>query len=194
VVGDSPKRVLRVDARRNRKRLLQQAHLAVQEVGTEASLRDIARRAGVGLGTLYRHFPTREGLLEALLHEMFARFAARGTELRGTQTPVDALTLWLQEYLDGAAPYRGLSAVLVDSIMDPKSALFASCSAMREAVGALLGDAQASGDVREDVDSVDVFVLLNAVSWTGDQHPVIAGRQQRLFEVVLSGLIRRAPG
>jgi AcrR family transcriptional regulator len=182
-------RVLRADALRNRNKVLAAARVVVQQEGTEASLREIARRAEVGLATLYRHFPRREDLLVALLHDLFGRFAARAAQLGSNQAPEEALAQWLREYLEGAAPYRGFSGTMMGTITDPTSALFAACSAMREAVGVLLRRAQDAGRIRADVDALDVFVVLNAVSWIGDQPPIIAERQDRLLALVLDGLM-----
>jgi AcrR family transcriptional regulator len=188
------RKALRADALRNRKSVLAAARVVVMEHGTDASLREIARRANVGLPTLYRHFSTRNDLLVALMHDLFDRFAARAAELDGDPAPEEALARWLREYLEGAAPYRGFSATIMDSIMDPTSALFASCSAMRDAVEVLLRRAQESGRVRTDIDALDVFVILNAASWIGDQPPIIAQRQDRLLSFMLEALAVNAPG
>jgi AcrR family transcriptional regulator len=192
-VTDDVTRPQRADARRNRERILAVARTIVQEHGTDASLRDVARSSGVGLGTLYRHFPTRQDLLVALLHDLFHRFAARAAELHQSAEPRAAMTIWLREYLHGAAPYRGFASSMMETIFDPQSALFTSCTAMRDAVAELLARGQESGDFRTDIDALDIFVLLNAVSWIGDQNPVIAHRQERLLDLMLDGLSTPAP-
>ncbi|WP_033222190.1 TetR/AcrR family transcriptional regulator [Kitasatospora phosalacinea] len=186
---DPTARVPRADARRNRDRLLEIGAQVLAEQGAQASLRDVARRAEVGLGTLYRHFPSREALLEALLARRFDRLAQRAEELASAAAdPADALVDWLREFRAGAGAYRGLPEALLATLRDPASPLHASCTAMREAGGGLLAAAQRAGRIRADVTGTDVFALANAVSWAADQAPALAERQERLFEVVVDGL------
>ncbi|GLW26335.1 TetR/AcrR family transcriptional regulator [Microbispora triticiradicis] len=178
----------RADARRNHGRILEVARIVVEEQGTQASLRDIARRAEVGMGTLYRHFPTREALLEALLRQRFDHLAARAGELAGGGDPHAALLEWLREFVDGAAAYRGLSASMMTTIGDESSPLHASCAAMREAAGRLLRRAQDDGRIRPDVTRIDLFALVNAVGWIAEQAPSLAARRDHLFSLVMDGL------
>jgi AcrR family transcriptional regulator len=185
-------RALRVDAVRNRSLLLDTAAKAIREQGTDVSLREVARRAGVGLGTLHRHFPTREALLEAVLGERFNRLANRAATLGDTLPAREALTTWIDEYFAGAAQYRGLTAALMTTIADVESPLHASCVAMRGAVTGLLGRAQASGELRPDVDGTDLFALVNAVGWIADQGPTLARRRDHLINLVMDGLASRA--
>jgi AcrR family transcriptional regulator len=181
-------RAQRVDAQRNYERILDVARSVIEEQGTEASLRDIARRADIGLGTLYRHFPTRDALLETLLRQRFARLAARADEL-GAQRPAgEALTVWLREFGAGANTYRGLAASRLATLGTPGSPLHDSCTAMRAAAATLLRRAQEDGLVRPDVDGTDLVALVNAVGWIADQAPVIAVRRDHLFELVMDGL------
>ncbi|HEU5024813.1 MAG TPA: helix-turn-helix domain-containing protein [Spirillospora sp.] len=184
-------RALRADARRNRERILDVAAEVVAEQGTQASLRDIARRAEVGMGTLYRHFATRGELLEALLGGRFDRLAKRAAALRDAHPPAEALAAWLREFATGLAVYRGLAASLVATIEDDTTALHASCGRMRAAGADLLRRAQESGDVRTDVDETDVFALLGAVGSIADTAPSLAARRDHLLELVMDGLAAR---
>ncbi|MFI6152890.1 TetR/AcrR family transcriptional regulator [Kitasatospora sp. NPDC051170] len=194
-----PPRTPRADAQRNRDRLLAAAAELVAEEGVQASLRDVARRAEVGLGTLYRHFPTRDDLLEALLGRRFEALAehaerAERAEHAGTTTTADperALVDWLQEFTLGAAAYRDLPAALVATLHSPDSALHASCLRMREAGGRLLLAAQEAGAVRPEVTPLDLFALANALGWIADQSPSLAERREHLFRLVWDGLRRR---
>ena len=179
---------MRADAKKNRDQLLAAARDVVSEQGADASLRDVARRAGVGLGTLYRHFPTREALLEALLREGFDALTARADELEGARAPDDALVSWLRETVAVAQRYRGVTAAMVAAIEDPASALHASCVTMRAAGTRLLVRAQAEGLARTDLDGTDLFALVGALSWLGDQ-PSLARRAEHLFEVIASALL-----
>ncbi|MEW2127482.1 TetR family transcriptional regulator [Streptomyces sp. NPDC007259] len=181
-------RAPRTDARRNRDRVLEVAAEAVAEQGTLASLRDIARRAGVGLGTLYRHFPNRDALLEALLHQRFTNLAERADVLATTAPPERALTEWLYEFTLGAGAYQGLPATLMATLNDPDSPLRADCLTMRQAGGRLLEAAQESGRIRPDVAPVDLFALANALSWIADQAPTLTERREHLFRLVVDGL------
>ncbi|KOX18475.1 MULTISPECIES: TetR/AcrR family transcriptional regulator [unclassified Streptomyces] len=182
----------RTDALRNRERILAAAAEVVGAEGTQASLRDVARRAGIGLGTLYRHFPTRDDLLETLLRTGFERLAARADELLADDLPSErALALWLGEFTLRSGSFRGLPASLMATLGDEESALHASCVAMRAAAGRLLRAAQDDGRIRPDVDGTDLFALVNAVSWAAGQAPSLAARREHLLGLVLDGLTRR---
>ncbi|MFD0692083.1 TetR/AcrR family transcriptional regulator [Actinomadura fibrosa] len=185
-------RVLRADAQRNRARILDVARTVVEEQGTQASLRDIARRAEVGMGTLYRHFATRENLLEALLRSRFDRLAARAGALEAGRPPAEALTEWLAEFADGAGTYRGLAASMIATLEDETSSLHASCARMRAAGARLLERAQDAGHIRPDVDGMDLFALYTAVASLVDGAPSIADRREHLFTLVMEGLMSRS--
>lgn len=189
--SDKP-RAARTDALRNRERILETAAQVVAEQGTPASLRDIARRAGVGLGTLYRHFPNRDALLEALLNQRFTHLAERADVLAATVPPERALTEWLYEFTLGAGAYQGLPATLMATLNDPRSPLHAGCLPMRRAGGRLLEAAQESGTVRPDVAPIDLFALVNALSWIADQAPTLAERREHHFRLVMDGLRPRS--
>lgn len=184
---------MRADARRNHDQLLAVARVVVAGEGAGASLRDIARRAGVGLGTVQRHFPTREALLEALLRTGFDDLTARAAEL-GTSGPAgDALVSWLREFIANAARYQGVITSMVAAIEDPDSALHASCVAMRASGAELLERAQADGVARTDIDGADLYALAGALAWVGDQ-PALAPRADHLFEVIADAILTTRPG
>jgi AcrR family transcriptional regulator len=183
----------RADARRNYERILEVAGTVVAEQGTQASLREVARRADVGLGTLYRHFPTREALLEVLLRQRFDGLADRARSLEDSQDPGVALEQWLRQFLAGSTTYRGLAASMLATIEDEGSPLHASCHAMREAVGRLLTLAQEAGQVRSDVDRTDLFALVSALGWISDQTPTMADRTNHLFGLIMDALRPQQP-
>lgn len=186
---------MRADARKNYAHLLAIAGDVVTEQGADASLRDIARKAGVGLGTLYRHFPTREALLESLLRACFDDLTTRAGELEGSSSPDDALVSWLREAVTVAQRYRGVTESMVAAIDDPGSALHASCVTMRIAGARLLARAQEKGLARPDMDGADLFALVAALAWAGDQ-PAFSQRADHLFAIFVSAICteRRAPG
>ncbi|WP_232542068.1 TetR/AcrR family transcriptional regulator [Nocardia bovistercoris] len=185
-------RTPRSDARRNREHLLEIAREVLAEQGAQASLREIARRAQVGMGTLYRHFPNREALLEALLGQSFERLTALADTLARTHEPRAALVEWLRTYLAGSITYRGLVTAMMSTLADESSALSAACADMREAAANLLRRAQDSGEVRADVDRIDVIALISAVGWITEQAPQLAGRGDHLFAVIVDALAPRA--
>ncbi|MGD1879039.1 MAG: TetR/AcrR family transcriptional regulator [Kiloniellaceae bacterium] len=179
---------MRADARKNYDHLLAIAREVVTEQGADASLRDIARRAGVGLGTLYRHFPRREALLDALLRANFDELTAKAAELERSSSPEEALTSWLRDAVAVAHNYRGAIDSMVAAIADPDSALHASCHTMRAAGTRLLARAQAEGKARADLDGTDLFALVGALAWLGDQ-PSLEPRAPHLFDVIAGAIL-----
>ena len=179
---------MRADARKNYEHLLAVAREVVTEQGAEASLRDVARKAGVGLGTLYRHFPTREALLEALLRARFDELTARAAELQVSSAAAEALVSWLRDFVVCAHEYRGVVASMTSAINDSESALHESCVTMRTAGTQLLARAQAEGMARADIDGADLFALGAALAWLNDQ-PAFAPRAERLFGVIASAIL-----
>jgi AcrR family transcriptional regulator len=179
---------MRADAQKNYEHLLDVARVVVTEQGADASLRDVARRAEVGLGTLYRHFPTREALLEALLRASFDELAAHAAELESSRSPKDALVVWLRDCVAFSHTYRGVTTMMMTAIEEPESALHDSCVTMRAAGTQLLTRAQAAGTARADLDGTDLFALIAALAWLGDQ-PSSAERADHLFDVIASAIL-----
>ena len=179
---------MRADAKKNYEHLLAIARAVLVEEGADASLRDIARRAEVGLGTLYRHFPTRDALFEALLRDSFDVLAVQAGQLLTAPAPGDALVAWLRATVAMAHALRGVIAPMVAAIDAPDSALHASCVAMKAAGTQLLVRAQAVGVARGDIDGADLFALVGALAWVGDQ-PALAPRADHLFTVISGALL-----
>lgn len=182
-------RPLRADARRNRARLLEAAGAAFAEHGTAASLEDVARRAGVGIGTLYRHFPSRDDLIEAVIHDEVDEIVASGAALVGADDPVDALRTWLRAIVAHAARFRGLAASLA-AAADGTGCLADACNRKAATAAALLERARQAGALRADAAVDDVLDLVSALAWVAEQ-----GRRDdvdRLLDIVLDGL--RPPG
>jgi AcrR family transcriptional regulator len=188
---DPAPRAQRADAQRNYQRILDVARTVVAEQGTHASLREIARRTGIGLGTFYRHFPTRDALLEALLRERFEVLTAAARSLGDTHPPDRALKDWLREFLAGSTSYRGLAASMMATLGDEGSPLHASCLAMRESVAGLLERAQDAGHVRPDVDRLDLFALMASIGWITEQAPSLADRSEHLFSLIMDAIAYR---
>jgi len=181
-------RPMRADARRNYDQLLVRAAEAFSDHGVDASLEDIAQAAGVGIGTLYRHFPTREALLEALMAERFDRARDQADALMTATDPVAALHSWLRLFIEGSAAYRGLPGSVTATLTDPQSRLYASCHAMQGGAANLVGRAQEAGQVRRDVAASDVFLMAAAISWAGEQVTDTPTRTGRLLDLLMDGL------
>ena len=179
---------MRADARKNYSHLLAVARDVITEHGADASLRDIARRADVGLGTMYRHFPTRGALLEALLRASLDELTEKASELETSNAPDGALVSWFREGVAFVHRYGGVVALMAAAIADPDSALHASCVTVRSAGARLLLRAQAEGSARADIDGADLFALIGALGWIGDQ-PSFAPRADHLLDVIASAIL-----
>jgi len=188
-----PAGAMRADARRNRQRLIEAALAAFAEHGADdASLDEIARRAGVGIGTLYRHFPTRQALLEAVYRSQVEALCARAEEYSGEAAdgrPSVALRRWLEALVAFASTKRNLTISMMSSLGGKNNEVVSSCSAMvREAVVPLLARAQEAGEIRADVDVTDLLKLSHAISVACEYPSSHSDQAQRLLTVMLDGL------
>ncbi|MFI5891143.1 TetR/AcrR family transcriptional regulator [Actinoplanes sp. NPDC051513] len=178
----------RADARRNYALLLDEARSAFAEYGTEASLRDVARRAGVGIGTLYRHFPNRDALLAALLSSNFDELREQAEALLAADGAREALLTWLTRLAIGSTAYRGLPESVMAALHDEGSQLHTSCVAMHEAGGRLLSRAQEAGEVRDDVTAGELLALAAGVAWAGERSGGSPDLIGRLLSYTMEGL------
>jgi AcrR family transcriptional regulator len=157
----------RADAERNRIRLLETAKAAFAEKGSGASLDEIARISGVGAGTLYRHFPTRDALVAAVYRNETEQLVAAADRLAETHPPVTALREWLLLFVDYIATKHGMSEVL-NSIVGGTSDLYSTSTAqVKQAIAKLVDRAVASRDIRLDLDSLDLLRALAGVANIG---------------------------
>jgi AcrR family transcriptional regulator len=179
---------MRADAKKNYSHLLAVARDVVTEHGADASMRDIARRAGVGLATLLRHFPTRETLFEALLRINADALTQQAAELETSSPPDEALVAWFREAVVFTHSYSGVCALLASAHADPDSALHASSTALHSAGARLLLRAQTEGTARADINGDDLFALMSALGWLVDQ-PSFASRADHLFHVIASAIL-----
>jgi len=158
-------RPMRADARRNYERLLKVAAEAFAEHGENASLDDIAKRAGVGSGTLYRHFPTRQALLEAAYVERIEALASRADEIAKELPPGEALVEWLYWVGLGMIQVRGMKALLGSAVMDGSQAALTACAgSMKGAAQRLVEAAQREGTLRQDIEPIEILRLAHGVS------------------------------
>jgi AcrR family transcriptional regulator len=184
---------MRADARKNYSHILAVARDVVAEHGADASMRDIARRAGVGLATLLRHFPTREALFEALLCMKGDALTQRAAELETSSRPDEALVSWFGEGVEFTHTYSGVCDLMASAHADPDSALHASSTALHDAGARLLLRAQAEGTARPDMDGVDLFALMSALAWLVGQ-PGFAPRADHLSHLITSAILTHRPG
>ncbi len=178
----------RADAQRNIERLIAAAREAFTQHGADASLDDIARRAGVGPGTLYRHFPTRQALIEAVYRDGVVGLCATGDRLAETEPPADAFVDWLRAFVEYATQKRGLANALMVTI-GKNSPLFAETHGMITATGTrLLDRAKEAGAIRSDLDLVEVIRLASAIAHAGEQSADGSALSDRLLQLALEGL------
>lgn len=182
---------MRADAKRNYDHILSVARDVVAEHGIDASMRDIARRAEVGLATLLRHFPTREAMLEGLLCAQLDALKLKADELETGCAADEALVSWFREWIAFALGHRGVVAVMAAAHTNPESALYTSCAAVHSASARLLARAQAAGLAREDMNGDDLFGLMAALGWLIDL-PSFAPRADNLSRVVTSAILTNA--
>jgi len=179
----------RADAVRNRERLLAAATTAFEQQGTDAPLDEIARSAGVGIGTLYRHFPTREALLEAVFRGRIDALSHLGDELLVSPEPFDALTTWLRAHLVNASACQGLAgSVLIDLLDEEDDGEPRGCEHMRAIGVQLLARAQEDGSARADADADDLVRLVNALVSATDDADDRSALADRLFMLMIDGL------
>ena len=179
-------RPMRADAARNRRLVLDAARDAFTRHGVTASLDDVARAAGVGPGTLYRHFPTRDALVLAVIDDGLTGIHRLGTALADAGDPLDALHQWLDAYIEqGGAPSRaGPPLASPPPTADENS----TCHLARRAGAALVARASDEGLLRDDIGIDDVLDMAAAIAWVGEQPQRDAAQRGRLLNVVMDGL------
>jgi AcrR family transcriptional regulator len=176
----------RADAQRNRERILEVAKQEFTRSGANASLEDIAKKAGVGPGTLYRHFATREELLIAVYQSEMEKLAAAERTLADTLPPVEALRAWLLLFVDAVETKQIIAPVLNTLVGDPKKVFEASYAQMHGALRALVKRAIKSGDIRKDLDPIDLLRALVGVANVATS-PDWQQSARRLVEILILG-------
>jgi AcrR family transcriptional regulator len=176
----------RADAERNRERILEVAKEAFTRFGADASLDDIAKHAGVGPGTLYRHFPSREELLQAVYRSELEKLAAAELKFAQTMPPIEALRAWLLLFVDGIATKQLIAPALNTLVGDPKKVFEASYAKVHEALRALVKRAIGSGDIRKDLDPLDLLRALVGVANEATS-PDWQQSARRLVDILITG-------
>jgi AcrR family transcriptional regulator len=184
--SDQPRKP-RADAVRNRERVLEAAKAVFNAGGPEASLEAVAKRAGVGIGTLYRHFPTREDLFEAVYRREVEQLSELAEQLKNAKDPVDALRRWLRSNVEFVATKKGMSAALALTFQSSSELAAFSMDRLTKAIGSLLDRAVAAGQMRGDVSPEDLLRALVGMCYMHDQ-PGWQSSVLRMLDVFVDGL------
>jgi AcrR family transcriptional regulator len=180
----------RADAVRNRERVLEAAKVVFSAGGPDASLEAVAQTAGVGIGTLYRHFPTREALFEAVYRREVQQLADLAEQLKHKAKPVEALRQWMRSNVRFVATKKGMSAALALAAYNYSELYSYSFDQLTRAVGALLERAIASGEIRDDISPADLLRALVGMCYMHDQ-PGWQASVLRLLDVFIDGMRTR---
>lgn len=185
--SEAPVRRPRADAARNHDRLLQAAKAVFSAGGPEASLEAVAKRAGVGIGTLYRHFPTREALFEAVYRREVQQLSDLADQLRNEADPLEALRRWLRSNVEFVATKKGMMAALELAVHGSSDLYAHTFERLTKAVGGLLDRAVAAGVIRSDISPEDLLRALVGMCYMHDQ-PGWQNSVLRLVDVFVDGL------
>ena len=180
-------RPMRADAQRNYTSLLKAARVAVSERGADISLEDVARSAGVAIGTLYNHFPTRQDLLEAVFLEEANELRVHAEELASAPDPLNALISWLRLQMDFAARGRSMGAAIMSAKHVPGTSIYTANVAMHKAGEGLLHRAQAAKHIRPDVNILDVVRLVYGIAMV-NEHASDPDGVNRMLDLVIAGI------
>jgi len=176
----------RADAQRNRERILEIARKAFTRSGANINLDELARQAGVGPGTLYRHFPTRDALLEAVYRNEVEKLAAAQRKFTETMPPMDALRAWMLLFVDYIAAKQIIAPALNTLVGGPSKVFESTVHQIKEAIRALVKRAIESGDIRPDLEPLDLLRALVGVSNVASA-PDWQQSAKRLVEILIAG-------
>ena len=174
---DTARKPLRADAQRNYDKIVETARQTFRERGADASLDEIAKRAGVGPGTLYRHFPTREALIDAVMRDW--------AELPSRQ----ALAAWFSKFVENVGIYHGAAAKVMAAMDDPASPIYRKCQILVTANQKVLDSARAKGDLREGVDAREVMRIVSGIATVVDQSGITSQDAEPMLAIVLDGIL-----
>lgn len=177
---------LRSDAQRNRKRILEVAKVAFTRYGADASLDEIAKGAGVGAGTLYRHFPTRDALIEGVYQNEVEKLAAAAERFAEAMSPIEALRAWMLLFVDYIAAKHIIAPALNSVVGGPSRLYERSRGLIQGAMGELVKRAKKSGNLRRDLDASDLLRALIGVSHVG-VGPDWQQSARRLVDILIAG-------
>lgn len=190
--AELPARKPRADSVRNRERVLEAAKAVFSAGGADASLEAVARRAGVGIGTLYRHFPTRESLFEAVYRREVQQLVDLAGLLAADASPVSALRSWLRANVEFVATKKGMAAALAVAVHSSSDLTISALDRLKGAVGGLLQRAAAAGEIRDDIGAEELLRTLVGICYAYDK-PGWQDGVLRMLDVFIDGM-RRPPG
>ncbi len=188
---DAPAKPLRADAQRNYDKLVAAAREVFAERGTEGSLDEIAKRAGVGPGTLYRHFPTRDDLIDALMRDWSARVVADSeTAAAGELPPRETLEKWFEVFIRHITLHRGAAAKITAAMDDPSSPIYGKCQVLSTANERVLDYVRSTGQLRSGVETRDVVRLVSGVASVADAGGMTSDAVGPMLDIVIDGILR----
>lgn len=190
-IAQRPKRA---DGRRNYDAILAAARKAFAVHGSDASLEDIAGQAGVAIGTLYRHFPTRASLVEAATRDGLDTLVAEARDHAANSDPLDALAHWMRIAVAHISTFRGLVGILTKAMYDEGTPSHVACTAMHRCGADLLRAAQEAGRVRPDLTPDELFDLLTAAGWVSENSAPDRDAGNRVLQLMLEGVSLPGPG
>ncbi|MGD9961601.1 TetR/AcrR family transcriptional regulator [Nocardioides sp.] len=182
---------MRADAQRNRDRIVEVARVVFREQGYDASLDEVARRAGVGPGTLYRHFPQRENLIDAIMQSWVDRVTdAADKAVVREGSPREVLLGWFEDYVGLISLHKGGPAKITSALGDEGSPIVTKCQTLTRATDRIVERLASDGALREGVDSVQMCRLVGGVATVADQGDLGSDVVRPLLEVVADGMLR----
>jgi AcrR family transcriptional regulator len=188
--SSAPRKPMRADARRNYDKIVATARVVFAERGTDCSLDEIAKRAEVGPGTLYRHFPTREALVDALMRDWSDRVISDAEAAVAADLPArETLLAWFTNFIDHITLHRGAAAKLCAAMDDPSSPIHGKCQVMARANGRVLEHLAERGELRPGVDPQNVMRLVGGIATVADQSRIELDVGPML-DVVIDGVLR----
>jgi AcrR family transcriptional regulator len=182
---------MRADAKRNYDRIVEVAREVFREQGYDASLDEVAKRAGVGPGTLYRHFPNRDALLDAIMQSWVDRVNdAADKALTHEGSPRELLLAWFEQYVRLISVHKGGPAKITSAMGDPESPILTKCQVLARASDRVVARLREEGALREDIESLQLCRLIGGVATVADQSDLDEAAVRPLLEVVADGLVR----
>lgn len=182
---------MRADAQRNYDRIVEVAREVFREQGYDASLDEVAKRAGVGPGTLYRHFPKRENLIDAILQSWVDKVGETAEKALAHEGDDRAVLLnWFEEYVRLISQHKGGPAKITSAMGDPDSPIMTKCQVLAGANTRVIDRLREDGALRDDIDTIQVCRLVGGIATVADQSDLDAAAVRPLLEVVADGLLK----
>jgi AcrR family transcriptional regulator len=190
VSAEVERKPLRADAQRNYDKIVETARAMFRERGADSSLDEIAKRAGVGPGTLYRHFPTREALIDAVMRDWADRINADSDEAAASELPArDALSSWFSKFVENVGIYHGAAAKVMAAMDDPASPIYRKCQVLVGANQKVLDSVKEKGALRDGVDAREVMRVVSGIATVVDQSGITADEAGPMLAIVLDGIL-----